>query len=262
MATAAIIILLFSLAAPSLILFLAIWLLVWCVVVALSVGSRTQQSPWCSASRPTSDRPEQAMSSRKTNQPRQYSTNLFANGLKLKVNDFPNKARKQIFDFLCRKRKITRKQAPSHMSENVNFEAFDQRSHTTQLHTSKRSAKPVVQRIIVPRYTGVIRRKSTKKSFWKLQIPRKMPKPCAHWVAYIKKRWHSWSVRGRIFPAWSACVRIRFFPVRPATSAVEVNSRFLAFNFRHFGRTAKLLVSLFLLRFCYGSFYFLRLCKG
>ena len=80
---------------------------------------------------------------------------------------------KQIFDFLCQKRKLTRKQAPSHMSENVNFEAFDLRSHTSELHTSKRSAKPVVQRVSVPRSTGVIRQKTTKKSFRKLKNPRK-----------------------------------------------------------------------------------------
>ena len=36
----------------------------------------------------------------------------------------------------------------------------------------------------------------------------------------------------------SACVPIRFCPEAPASSTVDVNSRFLAFNFRHFGRTA------------------------
>ena len=62
---------------------------------------------------PASLRPDQGTSSRKTNQLRQFFTNLFANGLKLKVKDFPTKARKQIFDFLCRKRKISRKEEPS-----------------------------------------------------------------------------------------------------------------------------------------------------
>ena len=55
----------------------------------------------------------------------------------------------------------------------------------------------------------------------------------------------------------SAGVPIQFCLGAPAASTVDVNSGFLAFNFRHFGRTAKLLASSFLLRFGYGFFFIL-----
>ena len=77
-------------------------------------GSESSQvDVWQAA--PASLRPDQATPSRKTNQLRQFFTNLLANGLKLKVKDFPTKARKQIFDFLCQKRKISRKEDVAHV---------------------------------------------------------------------------------------------------------------------------------------------------
>ena len=53
---------------------------------------------------------------------------------------------------------------------------------------------------------------------------------------------------------WVRAYRLDFSPRRRPRARSMLTVDFLAFNFRHLGRTAYLLASLLLLRFCYGFF--------
>ena len=75
-------------------------------------------------------------------------------------------------------------------------------------------------------------------------------------VSNKKQETRVWAAKTNQTVRWllSACVPIRFCPEAPASSTVDVNSRFSRFQFSAFWSNGLASVSSFLLRFCYGFF--------